>query len=85
MNQYNELKKKRLQRFLRDFDWDYNAIAKIVVSWMQIPQPWVLSLDRTNWQLGKHCYNILTLGIVHEGVAFPVLWWILDKKAVGGR
>lgn len=71
---------KRLQRFLRGFNLDYEAIAKIVVSWMQMPQPWVLSLDRTTWELGKHCYNILTLGIVHEGVAFPVLWWILEKK-----
>ena len=25
-------------------------------------------------------FNILTLGIVHQGVAFPVLWWMLDKK-----
>jgi hypothetical protein len=71
---------KRLQRLFRGFNLDYNAIAKIVVSWMQIPQPWVLSLDRTTWELGKHCYNILTLGIIHQGVAFPVLWWILDKK-----
>jgi hypothetical protein len=30
--------------------------------------------------LGNHWYNILTLGIVHEGVAFPVLWWMLDKR-----
>jgi hypothetical protein len=22
----------------------------------------------------------LTLGIVHEGVAFPLLWWMLEKK-----
>lgn len=71
---------KRLQRFFRGFDLNYEVIAKIVVSWMKIPQPWVLSIDRTNWQLGKHCYNILTLGIVHEGVAFPVWWWLLEKK-----
>jgi hypothetical protein len=71
---------KRLQRFFRGFDLDYSAIARTVANWMQIPQPWVLSLDRTTWEFGRHCYNILTLGIVHEGVAFPVLWWMLDKK-----
>jgi hypothetical protein len=71
---------KRLQRFFRGFNLDYSVIAKTVVTWMQIPQPWVLSLDRTNWEFGTHVYNILTLGIVHEGVAFPVLWWMLDKK-----
>jgi len=37
--------------------------------WLNIPQPWVLSIDRTNWSFGSHHYNILTVGIVHEGVA----------------
>lgn len=71
---------KRLQRFFRGFELDYSEIAKIVVGWMKLPQPWVLSLDRTTWELGDHCYNILTLGIVHEGVAIPILWWLLQKK-----
>jgi hypothetical protein len=71
---------KRLQRFFRGFELDYSEIAKIVVGWMNIPQPWVLSLDRTTWEFGDHCYNILTLGIVHEGVAIPILWWLLKKK-----
>ena len=71
---------KRLQRFFRHFDLDYTDIAQVVVNWMQIPQPWVLSVDRTTWEFGTRCYNILTLGIVHEGIAFPVLWWMLKKK-----
>lgn len=71
---------KRLQRFFRGFDLDDAQLAALVVNWMQIPSQWVLSLDRTSWKFGNHWYNILTLGIVHEGVAFPVLWWLLDKK-----
>jgi hypothetical protein len=38
-------------------------------------------------ELGSHhlevwqsLVNILTLGIVHQGVAFPVLWWMLDTR-----
>ena len=38
---------KRLQRFFRHFDSDYQAIAKIVIALMDIPQPWILSTDRT--------------------------------------
>ena len=76
----SESKYKRLQRFFRGFDLDYAKIAHVVVTWMQIPQPWVLSIDRTTWEFGTRCYNILTLGIVHEGVAFPVLWSMLKKK-----
>jgi hypothetical protein len=71
---------KRLQRFLREFDLDYYTIAKLVIEMMEITEPWVLSLDRTEWQFGRKVFNILTLGIVHQGVAFPLLWWMLDKK-----
>ena len=70
----------RLQRFLREFDLDYYDIAKLVIEMMEIPEPWVLSLDRTQWQFGSKVFNILTLGIVYQGVAFPLLWWMLDKK-----
>ncbi len=41
---------------------------------MNVPQPWVLSLDRTEWFLGQTHFNILTLGIVQEVVAYPILW-----------
>lgn len=71
---------KRLQRFFRGFALDEEQLAAVVVSWMQIPRGWVLSLDRTTWKFGSHWYNIVTVGIVHEGVAFPVLWWLLDKR-----
>ena len=71
---------KRLERFLREFDLDYYSMAKLVINMMEIPEPWVLSLDRTEWQFGRKVFNILTLGIVHQGVAFPLLWWMLDKK-----
>ncbi len=71
---------KRLQRFFRDFEMDYAAIAHTVVALMEIPQPWVLSLDRTQWQFGGCSFNILMLGVVHEGVAFPLAWCLLDKR-----
>jgi hypothetical protein len=71
---------KRLQRFFRDFEMDYAAIAHTVVALMGIPQPWVLSLDRTEWQFGGCTFNILMLGVVHQGVAFPLVWCLLDKQ-----
>ena len=71
---------KRLQRFFRHFDLDDRAIAKVIVALINIPQPWVLSTDRTEWSFGKTRFNILMLGIVHDGVAFPLLWKMLDKK-----
>ncbi len=55
-------------------------IAKVIVPLMNIPQPWVLSLDRTEWSSGQIRFNILMLGLVHEGVAYPLVWQMLEKK-----
>ena len=71
---------KRLQRFFRNFDLDYEVMAQAVVNLMDIPQPWVLSTDRTEWSFGQKRFNILVLAIVHHGVAYPVVWEMLEKK-----
>lgn len=71
---------KRIQRFLRLFEISYAEIAVLLVSLIGVPRPWVLTLDRTNWQLGKTPLNILVLGMVYKGVAIPVLWTMLEKK-----
>lgn len=71
---------KRLQRFFRDYEMDYAEIAQAIVTLMAIPEPWVLSIDRTDWQFGECVFNILMLGVVHDGVAFPLVWCLLDKR-----
>ena len=71
---------KRLQRFFGKYEFDETIIVKTIVSLMKIPQPWVLSIDRTQWSFGTTCFNIFLLGIVHNGVAYPVAWTMLDKK-----
>ncbi|EKD11507.1 hypothetical protein SPLC1_S033380 [Arthrospira platensis C1] len=71
---------QRLQRFFRQFKFDRAEIARFVVSLIDIPQPWTLSLDRTCWSFGQTHFNILMLAVVHEGIAFPLLWTMLDKK-----
>ena len=62
------------------FDLDYKAIAKIIVALMDIPQPWILSTDRTARSFGQIRFNILILSIVHVGVAYPIVWEMLEKK-----
>ncbi len=47
---------------------------------MEIPQPWVLSIDRTEWSFGQTRFNILMLAVVQEGIAYPLFWEMLDKK-----
>jgi hypothetical protein len=71
---------KRIQRFFRFYELNFTEIAQTVVNLMAIPEPWVRSLDQTEWQFGGCVFNILMLGIVHEGVSFPVAWSRLDKR-----
>jgi len=72
---------RRLQRFFAEFELDYGLIAKLVVALLPCPAGgYILSLDRTEWQFGHMWINLLTLGIVYKGVAFPVFWTFLGKR-----
>jgi hypothetical protein len=71
---------KRIQRFLRSFELPYAAVAAFVLRLLGVPAPRALTLDRTDWYLGRTPLNILVLGVVHQGTAFPLLWVVLPKK-----
>jgi hypothetical protein len=71
---------KRIQRFLRHFELPYASVAAFVIKLLGLPPPWALTLDRTDWYLGQTPLNILVLGVVHRGTAFPLLWAVLPKK-----
>jgi hypothetical protein len=71
---------KRIQRFFRFFELPFGLIARLIVKLLPIEGPFVLTLDHTNWQLGQTPLNLLVLGIAYKGVAFPVLWTVLEKK-----
>ena len=72
---------RRLQRFFEQVGFDFDALAELLVAIMGLEEgAWRLTMDRTNWQLGRRDVNILMLGIVHRGIAIPLLWQLLDKK-----
>jgi len=74
-------KYKRLQRFFAGFDMCMESIAKLIVRFLPIrDEKWDLSMDRTNWKLGKLNINPLVLGIVHMGCAFPIIWTTFSKR-----
>ena len=70
---------KKLQRFFRFFEIPYADIAQFVVALLGVAGPWTLTLDRTNWKFGQAELNLLVLGIVHQGIAYPIVWTALDK------
>jgi hypothetical protein len=71
---------KRIQRFLRGFELPYAAVALALVRQAGVPPPFVLTLDRTEWQLGSVWLNVMVIGVAYKGVALPVLWQVLEKK-----
>ena len=71
---------KRIQRFLRGFDLPLLELAHLLVRLMKLTPPFVVIIDRTEWQFGTHWHNILTLSLASEEIAVPVLWRFLKRK-----
>lgn len=71
---------KRIQRFLSGFEIAEAELARLLVRLMSLDQPFILSLDRTEWKVGKQWVNVLMLAVIWRGVAVPLLWTVLEKK-----
>ena len=69
---------RRIQRFIADFILDADLIAKMIFSLLPEKENLSLCIDRTNWKLGQADINILMLGITYQGVAFPLLFKMLN-------
>ena len=70
---------KRLQRLFREFSLELNLIAQFIAHLLPLDQ-FKLTLDRTNWKLGKININFLVLGVAYRGIAFPLFWPTLAKQ-----
>ena len=70
---------KRLQRFFKQVDIQPSLMATFVVAFLPYETS-TLSIDRTNWMLGCFHSTFLGLSVVHEGIAFPIVWLFLPKK-----
>jgi hypothetical protein len=71
---------RRIQRFMADYVLDTDLIARFIFQILPHKPPYRLVMDRTNWKFGKTNINVLTLGIVYQGIAFPILISMLDKR-----
>lgn len=70
----NESHYRRLQRFLQSWGMPRKKITELILS--KIPKPkngYVLSIDRTNWQYGSTDINILTIGVIVDKIAVPLV------------
>jgi hypothetical protein len=42
-------------------------------------KPWVLAMDRTNWDFGKTTINILMISVMWHGIGIPLIWVLLPQ------
>ena len=72
---------RRIQRFIANFSLDSDLIAQLIFGLLPNKnEKLILSIDRTNWKFGQLDINIFMLGIVYKGVAFPLLFTMLEKR-----
>jgi hypothetical protein len=71
---------RRFYRFFQFARLDGVASARIVVGLLGLEnKPWVLAIDRTNWDFGRTTINILMVAVEWNGLGIPLIWTLLAK------
>jgi len=79
---------RRIQRLFKEQTIDYKVTAKLLSSILPNDEKWVLTMDRTNWKLGKSNINLLVLGVEkiasltadREFIGEEWFKWLKEKK-----
>jgi hypothetical protein len=76
---------RRIQRFFADFSFDAEHFGRLMLALLPQKENLVVSIDRSNWQLGSFHINILMLSVAYRGIAFPIVWSLLGKAGNSNR
>jgi hypothetical protein len=57
----------------RNTRWTPNLLACLIFKMLPHKPPYKPVMDRTSWKFGQTNMNVLTLAIVYDGIAFPIL------------
>lgn len=72
--------RRRFYRFFQFERLDAALGASLIVSMLGLEgKPWVLAIDRTNWEFGKTAINILMVTVEWRGMAVPLIFTLLPK------
>ena len=55
-------------------------MARLTLKLLKIESPFVIAIDRTEWQLGGRWVNILMLSVSYKNIAIPLFWTVLEEK-----
>ena len=72
--------RRRFYRFFQYVRLDGTGAARVVIDLLGLAgKPWVLAIDRTNWDFGKTTINILMISVMWHGMGIPLIWSLLPK------
>lgn len=72
--------RRRFYRFFQYVRLDGSGAARVVIDLLGLAgKPWVLAIDRTNWDFGKTTINILMISVMWNGMGIPLIWSLLPK------
>ena len=71
---------RRIQRFFAKHSISQDLVAKFIFHLLPQKEKYRLAIDRTNWQFGRTDINIFMLAVVHDGIAYPLLFSMLPKR-----
>ena len=71
---------RRIQRLIAQCEISTDFIAKLILKLIPVAGPYNLTMDRTNWKFSDTNINILTFGIIYDGMAFPIVFKMMDKR-----
>lgn len=71
---------RRSQRLIAECVIYKDLIAKLILKLIPVKGHYNLAMDRTDWKYSDTNINILTLGIIYDGMAFHVVYTMMDKR-----
>jgi hypothetical protein len=55
-------------------------MARLTVKLLKMEPPFVIAIDRTEWQLGKAWVNVLMLSVGYKNISIPLFWAVSGEK-----
>lgn len=71
---------RRIERVLASKVLKPLAVGRSIVKALPKQKKYILTMDRTTWELGKRVYNILAIGICFDGISIPIYSCALPKR-----
>jgi hypothetical protein len=71
---------RRIQRFMAEFNPDLDLISKLIFRLLPHKPPFLPATDRANRKFGSLNINVLMLSVGCKGVAFPLMFSMLNKR-----